>query len=201
MKKELKDRKKIEEFKKSSKKKEQKNKRRTNYSWIIRITLLSLVISLTLGFVSETLIPNVNILIGILLVVIFIGIGVLFDMIGVAVTSSDVKPFHSMSSQKVRGAKVAVKLHKNADKVSSFCNDVVGDICGIVSGSAGVIIASTLSKMLNSDLLLTSLLTTSIIAALTIGSKALGKGIAINKSNIIMYEFAKTISYFYTPKK
>ena len=60
----------------------------------------------------------------------FIFLGILFDIIGVAVTSSDDKIFHSMSARKVRGAKVAVKFHKNAEKVSSFCCDVVGDICG-----------------------------------------------------------------------
>ena len=47
--------------------------------------------------------------------------------------------YHAMSSKKIKGAKKAVSFKKNADKVSSFCNDVIGDICGIISGSAGEI--------------------------------------------------------------
>ena len=178
-----------------------KDKRLVDYSWIIKITLISFVISLTFSFASEIVIPNVNIAIGIVLLFCFIIIGIIFDMIGVAVTSADEKPFHSMNSRKVRGADVAVMFKKNADKVSSFCNDVVGDICGIVSGSAGTIISLALANTLNTNKFIVSLLVTALIAALTIGGKALGKSYAINKSNIILYKFAKSVSYVYKIKK
>ena len=145
---------------------------------------------------SELIIPNVNIIIAIFVLIIFILIGVLFDMVGVAVTASDEKPFHSMSSRKVYGAKTAVRLKKNADRVSSICNDVIGDICGIISGSVGVAISSDLSNKFNISLLLMTLIVTGIIASLTIGGKAIGKGIAINKSNEILYNFAKFLSIF-----
>ena len=151
--------------------------------------------------ISENVIPNVNIFIGILLVIIFIAIGVVFDMIGIAVTSADEKPFHSMSAQKIRGANVAVMFIKNADKVSSFCNDVIGDICGIISGSAGAIIANTLAIKFNIDIIVMTLFIMALIAAFTIGGKALGKGFAIRKCNTILYDFAKVISYFYNGKK
>jgi len=189
------------DFKNKIKKNEKRNSKKANYNWILTITFLAFFISLFFSFASETLMPNVSIWIGILLVIIFIGLGILFDMIGVAVTSSDEKPFHSMSAKKVRGASVAVLFKKNADKVSSFCNDVIGDICGIISGSAGVYIASKLSNLLNVDLFICSLIITAIIAALTIGGKAMGKGVAINKSTTILYSFSKFISYFYNPKK
>ncbi|MDD3392107.1 MAG: hypothetical protein PHE54_00960 [Bacilli bacterium] len=201
MNKEVKTNKKIEQFKKENKKREIKNKKKANYHWIIKITIISFLLSFALSTLSETIIPSVNTLIGIILVIIFVGLGVLFDMIGIAVTTADVKVFHSMSSQKIKSARTAVKLQQNANKVSSFCNDVVGDICGIISGSAGVIIASDISRKLNSDLLITTLIITAIIASLTIGSKAIGKSIALNKSNTILYEFSKILSYFYNPKK
>ena len=89
---------------------------------------------------------------------------------------------------------------KNADKVSSFCNDVIGDICGIISGSAGVIIATFLANTFEINIFIVTLLVTAIIAALTIGGKALGKSIAINKSNYILYEFSKLVSHFYKKK-
>lgn len=178
-----------------------KKKELIQYGWIVKITFLAFCISLIFSTTSELLIPNVNIVIGIILVILFIVIGILFDMIGVAVTSADEKPFHSMNSRRVKGSDIAVLFKKNADKVSSFCNDVVGDICGIVSGAAGSIIAISIAKNLHIDTFLITLLVTACIASLTIGGKAMGKSIAINKSNVILYKFSKFVSYFYKLKK
>lgn len=187
--------------KKSIQKVLKKNKKElVNYLWILRITLLAFLISILFSFLSETIISRVHIIIGILVLIIFILIGIIFDMIGVAVQSADEAPFHSMNSRKVNGADVAVKFKKNSDKVSSFCNDVVGDICGIISGTAGSIIASSLAKTFGLNSFVTVLIVTGIISAFTIGGKALGKGIAINKSNYILYEFAKVVSKFYKVK-
>ena len=173
-----------------------KKKHSFDYIWVLKITLIAFIISFVLSFISENTLTNVGIIIGILLVLIFIIIGVVFDMIGVAVTTADEKQFHSMSSRKVRGAKTAVLLKKNADKVSSFCNDVIGDICGVISGSAGVVIALKISQYLNISSFLPTLLFTALIASLTIGGKALGKNVAINRGNEILFVFAKTLSFF-----
>ena len=179
------------------KKVRKKNKKsNTDYGWILKLTVLAFVISLVFSFVSETTLPNASLVVGIVLVLVFIVLGVIFDMIGVSVTSSDESKFHSMSARKVRGAKTAVSLKKNAEKVASFCNDVIGDICGIISGSAGVVISAKLSVSLNISIFATSLIVTSLIAAFTIGGKALGKGLAIAKGNDILYAFAKVISIF-----
>lgn len=191
----------IENLKVQIRRKEKKSKERPDFKWIFKIMALAFVISITFSFISETILPNVNVVIGILLVIIFILLGVIFDMIGVSVTSADEKPFHSMNSRKVKGAGVAVKFKKSADKVSSFCNDVIGDICGIVSGSAGAIIAIALANSLHVDKFVITLVVTALIASLTIGGKALGKSYAINKSNLILYKFAKFISNFYKVKK
>ena len=178
-----------------------KEKQRKNKKWIIQIFVMAFFISVMFSFVSETFIPKLSLVFGILLIVVFIALGIVFDMIGVAVTASDEKPFHSMSARKVRGAKVAVLLKKNADKVGSFCNDVIGDICGVVSGSAGAIIASSIANQTSLSPFLLSLIVTGLIAAFTIGGKAIGKSVAINQCNMILYEVAKVISYFYHPKK
>lgn len=191
----------VRNLKVQTRRKEKINKNKKDWNWIIRIMIIAFLISFAFSFTSEMIIPNVNILVGILLLILFILLGVLFDMIGVAVTAADEKPFHSMNSRKVKGADIAVKFKKNADKVASFCNDVVGDICGVVSGSAGATIALSLSNIFHMNPFLITLLVTSIIAALTIGGKAIGKSYAINKSNLILYQFAKTISYFYKVKK
>lgn len=185
--------------KKSLKKQLQRNKKKEliDFKWIIKITLLAFSISFIFSALSETIIPNVNLIVGIIILIVFILLGILFDMVGVAVTAADIAPFNSMNSRKVKGANMAVLFKQNADKVSSFCNDVVGDVCGIISGSTGSIIAITLSNTLNIDKFLTMLIITALIASLTIGGKALGKSFAINKSNTILYEFSKFVSYFY----
>ncbi len=176
--------------------KERKNKKIVDINWILKITLLAFTLSIVFSFLCEIALPKVDIVVEILLIFLFIFLGVLFDMIGVAVTSADIEPFNSMSSRKVKGAKTAVKLIKRSDKVSSFCNDVIGDICGIISGSAGTIVSVSLSNTLSFSPLLTTLITTACIASLTIGGKALGKSYAVNKNNLILYKFAKVVAHF-----
>ena len=161
-----------------------KKKKRNN--WPLIVTILAFTISLLFSFMSESVMPKV---------------GIIFDMIGVAVTSSNEEPLHAMSSKKIKGAKKAVSFKKNADKVSSFCNDVIGDICGIISGSAGVSVARGLASTFNLNIFYTGLIVTALIAALTIGGKAFCKRIAIDNNHKIVYMTAKVISKFEKKKK
>ena len=183
--------------KKSINKELKKDKlKKANYKWVFKITIIAFFLSIFFSVVSETIIPKVNIIIGILILIIFILIGIIFDMIGVAVQSADEAPFHSMNSRKVKGAKEASNFIKNADKVSSFCNDVIGDICGIISGTASSIIALSIANKYNFNPVVTTLIITGIISAITIGGKAYYKSIAINKSNYIVYNFSRIIAKF-----
>ena len=169
--------------------------------WVITVTFLAFFISFIFSFGSNTIMPKVNLFVGIIILLLFIAIGIVFDMVGVAVTSTDEEPLHAMSSKKIKGAKKAVSFKKNADKVSSFCNDVIGDICGIISGSAGVTVAMGLSNRFNLNLFWTSLIVTALIAALTIGGKAFCKKIALLNSHKIVYMTAKIISKLEKKKK
>ncbi len=182
------------------KKTKNKNKKNKDTKWIVLVTILAFVISFGFSFLSETLIPEVSVITASIILIFFIALGIIFDMIGVAVTVSEEASFHSMASKKVKGARLAVTLIRNANKVSSFCNDVIGDICGIMSGATGVTIAVTLSTKFQLDLLLVSLFLTAFIASFTIGGKALGKGVAIHNSNQIVYQFARILSLFYHQK-
>ena len=165
-------------------------KSKQNIKWILLITSLTFVISMIFSYLSETILKKSNIVIELLVLLTVILIGIIFDMIGVAVTTCAEHPFHAMASRKIKGAKTAIKLIKNKDKVSSFCNDVIGDICGIVSGTAGVIIAASIAK----DSIICSLLVTATISSLTIGGKALGKKVAVNKSENITRMVSKILS-------
>lgn len=180
-----------------TKKKEKIKKESVDIKWIITIVVITFVLSFCLSSIANNAIPNCSLIVGILLTFLFIAIGILFDIIGVSVTAADEAVFHSMNSRKVKGANVAVKFKKNADKVSNFCCDVIGDICGVISGAAGTAIAVILITKYQTNPIVTGLLITAIISSLTIGGKAIGKSFAINKSDIILYGFAKFVSNFY----
>ena len=180
-----------------NRRKEKVKKEKVNVKWICQIAIISFTISFGLSFVSEIAIPNLSVVWGILLTLAFVFVGILFDIVGVSVTGADEKVFHSMNSRQVKGSKVAVIFKKNADKVSSFCCDVIGDICGIVSGASASAVSVGLATTFNWNLLIVSLTVAAVVASLTIGGKACGKSFAINKSDVILYEFAKFISFFY----
>ena len=138
---------------------------------------------------------NIYFLNCLVLVFFFIFIGIIFDIIGLATTLANIKPFHSMNSRKMKGAKIAIILKRNAPLVATYANDVIGDICGIISGSTCIIISIIIATKLNVNSFGISILFTSIVASITIGGKAIGKVYAINKSNNILYNFSKLISY------
>lgn len=189
-----------EKYSKKAKKKPIQNKRLVDVKWILIVTMIAFFISLGFSFLSETIMPNANVILAIIIILLFIFIGILFDMVGIAITLADISTFNSMAAKKVKGANLAIKLIKNSEKASSFCNDVIGDICGIVSGSAGVALSVILSNTFNLNLFAITLTITAVIAALTIGGKAIGKATAINRSTYILFGFSKVLSIFYHTK-
>jgi len=189
-----------EKYSEKVNKKPIKNKRLIDVKWISIVTVLAFTISIIFSFFSEIITANANSVIATIIILLFIGLGIVFDMVGVSITVADIKTFNSMATKKVRGARLAVKLIQNNEKASSFCNDVIGDICGIVSGSAGVALAGIIAESLNINIFIPTLIITAIIAALTIGGKAIGKATAINKSTPILFKFSKIASYFYNGK-
>ena len=171
-------------------------KKDSRFKWIITVLLLSFGLSILMSLGSDLVIPKINIYFGILIILVFIIISIIFDMIGVAITAAEERPFHSMASKKVKGASHSVRFLKNSDKLASICNDVIGDVCGVVSGSAGVLVANTLADMFNKDVTIVVLITTAVIASLTITGKAIGKSIAIKNSENITFRVGKVVSFF-----
>ena len=171
-------------------------KKDSKTKWIILVLILSFGLSIGMSLVSSAIIPKINIFVGIFIILLFIVISIIFDMIGVAITASDETPFHSMASKKVKGSTNSVRLLKNSDKLASICNDVIGDVCGVVSGSAGVLVATTIANIFDLNASITVLITTAIIASLTITGKALGKSVAIKNSEKITFRVGKVISIF-----
>ena len=173
-----------------------KTKRYVDIKWVSIITICAFLISLFFSIITETIMSNIGAFLGVFIVLLIIIIGVLFDMIGVAITACDTKSFNAMAAKKIKGSKTALWLIKNAEKVSAFCNDVIGDVCGVISGSVGILISQLIASKLLVNSALVTLLVTAIIAALTIGGKAIGKSFAMNKSEKIVFRFAKFINLF-----
>lgn len=165
--------------------------------WIVTITTVSFFISAILSILSSNLLERVHSVFSFFAVLIIILIGIIFDVIGIAVTAADEAPFHAMASRKYYGAKQAINLIRNANKVSSFCNDVIGDISGVISGTASALIVFNITKDMG-NLIATgiSLFVTGLVAAITIGGKALGKTVAIENSNYIVYKVGVIVAIF-----
>ena len=137
-----------------------------------------------------------NVLLLILIIIIVISIGIVFDMIGVAILTADEAPFHARSSKKIKEASACIKLLKNSTKVSSICNDIIGDICGIVSGSLGASLTVYLTIKMNMNVFFATILVTSFISSLTVGGKAYFKNIATRKSDFIVFMVGKILGIF-----
>ena len=168
-----------------------KNKKKRKSRWVLRVFLISVALSAVLSFLSSTALSGTGYVVALLVLAAFIGLGILFDMIGVAATAADPRPFHSMAAHKEKGGHEAVCLLNKANEVSSFCNDVVGDICGIVSGSTAAVIVTELQESFNTTTVFLSIAVTALISGITIGGKALGKSVAINDSTKVVYRVAR----------
>ena len=179
-----------------SKKEEDSFSEKHNMRWVIMITIWTFIMAIIVSIVTESLVKNLNILLAFIILIIIILVGIFFDIIGIAVTTAEEKPFHAMASNRIEEAKYAIKLVRNAGQVSNFCNDVIGDISGIVSGAVGTTIIYKLISIYdikNGTIL--SIIVTSLIASLTVGGKAFGKSVAILYSEKIIFQTARVFNF------
>ncbi len=175
-----------------------KSKKSKVWVWPIIVLILAITLSFSFSLLSELVLDNSAVAIAVVVIFVFIALSVITDMVGLAVASANIEHFHAMATRKVKGSKQALLLVRNADKVSSVLNDVIGDVCGILSGAAG---ASIVAKIIidNSaswqSIVVPSLIS-AIIAGFTIFGKAVFKKVAIKNANSITLAFAKFINFF-----
>ncbi len=174
-----------------------KRERNKTIRWVVTIFFITILISGVISLVSDEVMANSSLLVAFLILLAIILIGIVFDIIGMAVATADEKPFHSMAARKVPGAQESIKLLRNAERVSSICNDVVGDICGVVSGSASATIATLV--LMNVEVGWPrgiSLIMSALVAGLTVGGKAIGKTVAVNSCTEIVHMVGRVIRAF-----
>jgi|HigsolmetaAR204D_1030405.scaffolds.fasta_scaffold00001_307 CBS domain containing-hemolysin-like protein len=160
--------------------------------WTVFISIITFVLAILFSVASNTLLNGLNWALGMLVVLVLVMIGIFFDIIGIATTAAEEKPFHAMASERVRGARHAIYLLRNADRVSNICNDVIGDISGIVSGTAVTFVVLELIADLGVNgttaSTIVNVVFAGLVSALTVGGKAFGKSFAINNStNIVLF--------------
>jgi len=169
--------------------------------WSFNITIITFFLAAIFSVISTLLLADIGLVISFLIVIIIIMMGIFFDMLGIAATSGEEKPFHAMASHKIKGAKQAIRIIRNADKFANFTNDVVGDINNIISGSISAVIIFKLVeliKMNKTTEFIVTVILTSLVAALTVGGKSLGKTYSIQNANKIIIKIG--IFFYYLEK-
>lgn len=169
--------------------------------WSVFIFFVTFILAAIFSIVSTSVLEGVSWGIGMLIVIVLVGIGILFDMMGIASTAANEIPFHGMAAEKVKGSKQAILIIRNADRFSNICNDVIGDISSIVSGAASALVVIKLISNLNMNsegilAFVTSIVVAATVSGMTVGGKALGKSFAIHKSNTIILTIGRVFYFF-----
>lgn len=173
-----------------------------HYRWAFKMFVLSICLSSMFSLLSQSVLSRLGAIFAGVMIVLFIFISVIFDIIGIAVTSADEEYFELQIAKQVAGADVGMRMIKNSEKVCSFCADVVGDICGILSGAGGACVIMSIAKNISNSsvVVIISTLVSSLIAGLTILSKALMKERAIKNANKIILRLGKILDKIFFRK-
>lgn len=164
--------------------------------YAVLIFIFTFICASVMYLFSQLVLSNIkSIIVGFVLLLAVIIIGIVFDIVGTAVAVANPATFRAKASRKLAGAKKSLVLIDNADKVANICNDVVGDICGTVSGGIGAALVFVLVSSGGTMEIIASVVMTGIIAALTVGGKALGKNFAISKADYIIWNVGKILDW------
>jgi len=166
----------------------------------IIIAIMTFFIAVAVSSVSQTQVQYVSLPMAVIILLVIIIVGVLSDMVGVAATVAREEPFNARAAKKVFGAKWALYLSRNGDKVASLMCDIIGDICGTISGAVGAVMAIKLVNLYGFSNFFTSLIIIGLASALTVGGKAFFKYYGIKNSNEIIFLSGKLLASFVVMK-
>ena len=165
---------------------EKTKKDNADLKWFITVFITTFLLSITFSYISTNAISSLELFPAMVVLIVTIFIGILFDIIGVAVTVAKEEELHAKASKKIQGAKTSIKLVRNSAKVANICADVIGDICGVLSGSIAALITIKMTEKFGLAFNIQFIIS-AIVASLTVGGKALGKGIAQRNSTKIVH--------------
>ena len=177
-----------------SKNSNSKGKDHSKLKWFIEVFIITFVLSICFSYISTNGVSSLELFPALLILILTIFIGIIFDIIGVAVTVAKEEELHAKASKKMKGAKTSIKLIRNSSKVANICADVIGDICGVLSGAISAMIASKITEKFGVNL---QFVISAIVASLTVGGKALGKEVANNNSTPIVHFVGTFLNKFH----
>ena len=163
--------------------------------WFITVSITTFILSIVFSYISTNSIAYLEIFPATVILIITIFVGILFDIIGVAVTVAEEEELHAKASKKIEGAKTSIKLIRNSHKVANICADVIGDICGVLSGSIAAFISIKITQKFGLTFNIQFIIS-ALVASITVGGKALGKVIAKNNSTKIVHAVGIVVSKF-----
>ncbi len=176
-------------------KKERSKKSNSNLKWYIEVIISTFILSILFSYISSNGVSNLPIIPAILILAIVILIGIIADMIGVSVTVAKEQEFHAKATKKVEGSKTSISLIKNASRVANICSDVIGDICGVLSGAVGTLISLKITENMGISENI-QYVVSALIASVMVGGKAVGKEIGIAKDTEIVHAVGIIINKF-----
>ena len=168
----------------------------TSHKWTLIVLVLSFLLSVFFSFITSVAMQSLTIFFAFVLLFAIICVNIIFDMVGTAVQSAEEKPFHSLAARRVKGAKESITVIRHAPQLANMCCDVIGDIAGIISGATTALIVTELVAMFSLKGMLPSLILTGLVGALTIGGKAMCKGISMQNGNAIVFLVGKMMYFF-----
>lgn len=160
--------------------------------------MVAFVLGLCSTLLSQTVVKGITVVaIAFAVLLAVIAVGIVFDIVGVAVAAAQAAPLHSRAASAVRGAKEALVLIRNAHQVASFCNDVVGDVSGTLSGAIGITIVYQIVNASASagEVVWGTTVMTAAVASLVVGGKAFGKVYAIRYGTEIIFRVGQVIAF------
>jgi CBS domain containing-hemolysin-like protein len=159
--------------------------------------LLTFGVAIVVALLSAAVLEYLHPVAAVAVIVTLIVLGILLDMVGLAAASASEAPFHARAAKGAPEARAAVQLIRHAEVVSSVCNDLVGDVCGTVSGGAvaALVLRLVLVRSRLDGQLLTAL-ALSVVAAVTVGGKAAAKRFALDHADVVLRRAAAVITRF-----
>ncbi|MDE7439893.1 MAG: hypothetical protein K2N23_05260 [Clostridia bacterium] len=184
---------------KPAKKKKQKKRIMPSWlSWGLGVLFLSFALTVLFSFLTEISIKGSPVYVCVIVLIVLLILNIGCDLLANAILTCQPDAFHAMASNKIKGAKRAVTFCKNATKLGSIFADVIGDICGIVSGAAGAVLVVYIAANADGNIweIIASIGVSAVIGALTVGGKAIFKHFAIKYNRQIVFSFAKFTTFF-----
>ena len=102
------------------KSKKEDHSENSTLKWFIQVFTMTFILSIIFSYISTNGVSNLSLIPACLILVLVIATGILFDIIGVAVTVANEEEFHAKATKKVKGSKSSIKLIKNASKSNSI---------------------------------------------------------------------------------